>query len=176
MSRLSYARHRFPPAIIQHAVWLYFRFALSYRDVEDMFAEPGIDVSCETARRRVLKSGRIDADRIRRQRPRPSDRRSASSHPTPPYPATSTSNAIRSPAARPRPFVPKPWPAGTRSSPTENAFRRCLEPQQVAGTVPSQGQISVSNSIGDDLGQGMGCKSLEDTSNRFCAWVVDAVK
>ena len=35
MSSLSYARHRFPPAIIQHAVWLYFRFALSYRDVED---------------------------------------------------------------------------------------------------------------------------------------------
>ena len=43
MRQLSYARHRFPPVIIQHAVWLYFRFALSYRDVEDMFAEGGIE-------------------------------------------------------------------------------------------------------------------------------------
>ena len=42
MSSLSYARHRFPSVIIQHAVWLYFRFALSYRDVEDMLAERGI--------------------------------------------------------------------------------------------------------------------------------------
>ena len=38
MSTPSYARHRFAPAIIQHAVWLYFRFALSYRDVEDLRA------------------------------------------------------------------------------------------------------------------------------------------
>ena len=70
MSSLSYARHRFPPAIIQHAVWLYFRFTLSYRDVEDMLAERGIDVSYETVRRWVLKFGRIYADRIRRRRPR----------------------------------------------------------------------------------------------------------
>lgn len=42
MVQISYARHRFPPAIIQHAVWLYFRFALSYRDVEDLLAERGI--------------------------------------------------------------------------------------------------------------------------------------
>ncbi|MDU8913945.1 IS6 family transposase, partial [Aestuariicoccus sp. MJ-SS9] len=41
MRHFSYARHRFPPAIIQHAVWLYFRFPLSYRDVEDMLAERG---------------------------------------------------------------------------------------------------------------------------------------
>ena len=74
MSSLSYARHRFPPAIIQHAVWLYFRFALSYRDVEDMLAERGIDASYETVRRWALTFGRIYADRIRRRRPRPSDR------------------------------------------------------------------------------------------------------
>jgi transposase-like protein len=74
MSSLSYARHRFPPAIIQHAVWLYFRFALSYRDVEDMLAERGIAASYETVRRWALKFGRIYADRIRRRRPRPSDR------------------------------------------------------------------------------------------------------
>jgi transposase-like protein len=77
MSTPSYARHRFPPAITQHAVWLYFRFALSYRDVEDLLAERGIDVSYETVRRWgrwVLKFGRIYAARIRRSRPRPSDR------------------------------------------------------------------------------------------------------
>ena len=60
--------------IIQHAVWLYFRFALGYRDVEDMLAERGIDASYETVRRWVLKFGRIYAERIRRHRPRPSDR------------------------------------------------------------------------------------------------------
>ena len=74
MSSLSYARHRFPPVIIQHAVWLYFRFALSYRDVEDMLAERGIDASYETVRRWVLKFGRIYAERIRRRRPQPSER------------------------------------------------------------------------------------------------------
>lgn len=73
MRQVSYARHRFSPAIIQHAVWLYFRFALSYRDVEDMLAERGIDVSYETFRRWVLKFGRIYAQQIRRRRPRPSD-------------------------------------------------------------------------------------------------------
>jgi len=45
MQKISYARHRFPPEIIQHAVWLYFRFPLSFRDVEDLLAERGIDVS-----------------------------------------------------------------------------------------------------------------------------------
>ena len=74
MSSLSYARHRFPPAIIQHAVWLYFRFALSYRDVEDLLAERGIDASYETVRRWALKFGRVYAARIRQRRPRPSDR------------------------------------------------------------------------------------------------------
>ncbi|MBK8211949.1 MAG: IS6 family transposase [Rhodospirillales bacterium] len=74
MTRLSYARHRFPPVIIQHAVWLYFRFALSYRDVEDLLAERVIDVSYETVRRWAFKFGRAYAGQIRRARPRPSDR------------------------------------------------------------------------------------------------------
>jgi transposase-like protein len=39
MAALSYSRHRFPPAIIQHAIWLYLRFTLSYRNVEDLLAE-----------------------------------------------------------------------------------------------------------------------------------------
>ena len=42
---ISFARHQFPPAIIRHAVWLYVRFTLSYRDVEDLLAERGLDVS-----------------------------------------------------------------------------------------------------------------------------------
>ena len=55
----SYARHRFPPMVIRHAVWLYLRFTLSYRDVEDLLAERGLDVSYETVRRWVLKFGPI---------------------------------------------------------------------------------------------------------------------
>ena len=74
MQRLSYARHRFPPVIIQDAVRLYFRFALSYRDVEDMLAERGIDASYETVRRWAPKFGLSYADRIRSRRPRSSDR------------------------------------------------------------------------------------------------------
>ncbi len=72
MQKISYARHRFPPPIIQHAIWLYFKFSLSYRDVEDLLAERGIDVSYETIRRWVLKFGAIYAGNLRKQRPRPS--------------------------------------------------------------------------------------------------------
>ena len=70
MRKISYARHRFPPEIIQHAVWLYFRFPLSYRDVEDLLSERGIDVSYETVRRWVLKFGQAYAYRLRRFRSR----------------------------------------------------------------------------------------------------------
>ena len=66
--------HRFPPIIIQHAVWLYCRFTLSYRDVEDLLAERGLDLSYETVRRWVLKFGRAYARRVQRRRPRPTDR------------------------------------------------------------------------------------------------------
>ena len=59
MCKISYAGHRFPPDVIQRAVWLYLRFALSYRDVEDLLAERGLDVSYETVRRWVLKFGRL---------------------------------------------------------------------------------------------------------------------
>jgi hypothetical protein len=48
MHTVSYSRHRFPAEVIQHAVWLYFRFPLSFRDVEDLLAQRGIDVSYET--------------------------------------------------------------------------------------------------------------------------------
>src|SRR5262252_9354011 len=53
MAPLSYRRHRFPAEIIQHAIWLYVRFTLSYRDVEELLAERGLDISYETVRRWV---------------------------------------------------------------------------------------------------------------------------
>src|SRR3954471_21827170 len=74
MPHLSYRRHRFPPPIIQHAIWLYLRFTLSYRDVEELLAERGLEISYETVRRWVLKFGPGFARRLRRSRPRPSDR------------------------------------------------------------------------------------------------------
>src|SRR3954467_7345879 len=74
MALLSYRRHRFPPEIIQHAIWLYLRFTLSYRDVEELLAERGLDVSYETVRRWVLKFGPAIARRMRQRRRRPSDR------------------------------------------------------------------------------------------------------
>src|ERR1700757_4435842 len=75
MNLLCYRRHRFPPEIIQHAIWLYLRFTLSYRDVEELLAERGLDLSYETVRRWVLKFGPVITRRLRRRRPRPSDRR-----------------------------------------------------------------------------------------------------
>ena len=58
MKPISFRRHRFPPVIIRHAIWLYARFTLSFRDVEELLAERGVDASYET---------------VRRSRPRPSD-------------------------------------------------------------------------------------------------------
>ena len=74
MAPLCYRRHRFPPEIIQHAIWLYLRFTLSYRDVEELLAERGLDLSYETIRRWVLKFGPLLARRLRPRRPRPGDR------------------------------------------------------------------------------------------------------
>ena len=70
MPPISYARHQFPPVLIQHAVWLDLRFTLSYRDVEDLLAERGVDVSYETVRRWVLKFGPLIARRLRRAHPK----------------------------------------------------------------------------------------------------------
>ena len=67
MTSLCYRRHRFPPEIIQHAIWLYLRFTLSYRDVEELLAERGLDISYETVRRWVLKFGPSIARRLRRR-------------------------------------------------------------------------------------------------------------
>jgi putative transposase len=57
MDNTSVARHRFLLDIIRHAVWLYARFILSYRDVKDLLAERGPDISYESVRRWVIKFG-----------------------------------------------------------------------------------------------------------------------
>jgi putative transposase len=74
MTRTPYRGFRFPKAIIQHVVWLYARFTLSLRDVEELLAERGITVSYETIRVWVARFGPLIARRLRRQRGRPSDR------------------------------------------------------------------------------------------------------
>jgi putative transposase len=74
MRRLSYHRHRFPAEVIQYAVWMYFRFPLSFRDVEDLLAQRGIDVSYETVRRWSVKFGLAYARKLRRSHP-PADTR-----------------------------------------------------------------------------------------------------
>jgi len=70
----SYKRHRFPPEIIGHAIWLYFRFALSYRDVEELLAERGVILTYETVRQWCRKFGQAYANALRRRRPQPRDK------------------------------------------------------------------------------------------------------
>jgi putative transposase len=70
MHTVSYSRHRFPAEVIQHAVWLYFQFPLSFRDVEDLLAQRGIDVSYETVRRWSMKFGLAYAKTLRKTHPR----------------------------------------------------------------------------------------------------------
>ena len=74
MARISYKRHCFPPAVIQHAVWLYFRFTLSLRDIEEMMAHRGVDVSYETIRDWTIKFGPAIAANLRRRKLPPSPR------------------------------------------------------------------------------------------------------
>jgi putative transposase len=70
----SYKGHRFPTEIITYAVWLYFRFSLSYRDVEELLAARGINVTYETIRKWCLKFGQSYANQLRRRRPQPGDK------------------------------------------------------------------------------------------------------
>jgi putative transposase len=72
--RPRYARHRFPAEVISHAVWLYFRFPLSLRMVEEMLAARGILISHETVRQWALKFGQDYANQIRRRLPAPGDK------------------------------------------------------------------------------------------------------
>ena len=69
----SYTGFRFPQDIMAHAVWLYFRFSLSYRDVEELLAERGVVVSYETIRQWCLKFGQPTANAVRRRRSRTGD-------------------------------------------------------------------------------------------------------
>ena len=69
-----HAGYRFPAEVISQAVWLYFRFPLSLRMVEEMLAARGIAVTCETVRQWALKFGQAFADRIRRRLPRAGDK------------------------------------------------------------------------------------------------------
>jgi putative transposase len=70
----SYKNHRFPVEIINHAVWLYFRFCLSYRDVEELLFARGITVTYEAIRKWCCKFGQPYANQLRRRRRRPGDK------------------------------------------------------------------------------------------------------
>ena len=74
MPPLSYSGYRFPPDIIQRAVWMDLRFTLSFRDVEELLAERGIVVTYESIRRWVLTFGPAIARKLRARRPRPHGR------------------------------------------------------------------------------------------------------
>ena len=71
---LSYKGHRYPVEVISHCVWLYFRFPLSFREVEELMLERGIFVSYETIRRWCAKFGQQYASALRRRQPRPGDK------------------------------------------------------------------------------------------------------
>jgi transposase-like protein len=69
-----YHRHRFPSEIISHCVWLYFRFSLSFRDVEELMSSRGVSLSYETVREWCFKFGQTYANALRRRSPRPGDK------------------------------------------------------------------------------------------------------
>jgi putative transposase len=68
-----YRRHRFPSEIISHRVWLYFRFSLSFRDVEEVMRMRGITLTYQTVRQWCLKFGQTYANGLRRKSLRPGD-------------------------------------------------------------------------------------------------------
>src|SRR5919199_3487961 len=69
-----YKNHRFPGEIISHGVWLYYRFSLSYRDVQEILCERGITVTHEAIRQWCLKFGQDYANQLKHRRPRPGDK------------------------------------------------------------------------------------------------------
>jgi len=69
-----YKNHRFPVEIISHGVWLYYRFTLSYRDVQELLFERGIDVTHEAIRQWCLKFGQDYANRLKRRRAQAGDK------------------------------------------------------------------------------------------------------
>ncbi len=73
MQNIPFKRHRSPSEVIRHTVWFYARFTLSYRDVEDLLSQRGLDISYETVRRWFLKFGGPIARNLRHTRPTPRD-------------------------------------------------------------------------------------------------------
>jgi putative transposase len=69
-----YKHHRFPAEIISHGVWLYFRFCLSYRDVEELLFARGVIITYEAIRQWCRKFGQQYANELRHRRPRPGDK------------------------------------------------------------------------------------------------------
>jgi hypothetical protein len=69
-----YKNHRFPGEIISHGVWLYYRFPLSYRDVEEILLERGVDVTHEAIRQWCLKFGQDYANQLKHRRAQPGDK------------------------------------------------------------------------------------------------------
>jgi transposase-like protein len=74
MQPISFKRHRFPPGVIRYAVWLYFQFTLSVRDVEELLAKREIEVSRQTIRCWAIKFGPLFAAHLRRRRGAPTRR------------------------------------------------------------------------------------------------------
>ena len=70
----SYKGHRYPPEIIAHCVWLYHRFPLSFREVEELMLVRGVIVTYETIRQWCAKFGPVYAAGLRRRQPRPGDK------------------------------------------------------------------------------------------------------
>src|ERR687896_1588136 len=70
----KHKNHRFPVEIISHAVWLYFRFCLSFCAVEELLLERGVTVTYEAIRKWCRKFGQQYANQLRRRRPRPGDK------------------------------------------------------------------------------------------------------
>jgi putative transposase len=70
----QYKNHRFPVEVMRHAIWLYFRFSLSYRDVKELLFERGVVVTYEAIRKGCRKCGQQYANQLRRRRPRPGDK------------------------------------------------------------------------------------------------------
>ena len=75
VSSSLYKRHRFPQEVVSHCVWLYHRFCLSFRDVEELMLERGVVLSYETVRRWCKKFGGEYARRLKRRRAQPGDKR-----------------------------------------------------------------------------------------------------
>jgi putative transposase len=70
----NYKGYRFPPEIIGHCVWLYFRFSLSFRDVEEIMAKRGVVLTYETIRQWCLKLGQQYANELKHRRSQPGDK------------------------------------------------------------------------------------------------------